>query len=43
MSRRKFHFKEERHVRGNNYGRTEEVYECENCKGCEHKNEYMRK
>lgn len=39
MSERKFHFKEERHVRGNNYGRTEEVYECENCKGCEHKNE----
>ena len=34
---RKFRFKEERHVRGNNYGRTEEVYECENCEGCEYK------
>ena len=34
---RKFKFKYEQHVKGNNYGRTEEVYECENCEGCEHK------
>ena len=36
---KKFQFKEERHVRGNNYGRTEEVYECESCEGCEYKKE----
>ena len=34
---RKFQFKYEQHVRGNQYGRTEEVYECESCEGCEHK------
>ena len=34
---RKFHFKYEQHVRGNNYGRTEEIYECENCENCPHK------
>ena len=27
---RKFKFKYERHITGNNYGRTEEIYECEN-------------
>ena len=32
-------FKYNRHVRGNKYGRTEEVYECENCEGCPHKTE----
>lgn len=34
---RKFMFKYEKHVKGNNYGRTEEVYECENCTDCVHK------
>ena len=34
---RKFKFKYTQHVKGNNYGRTEEVYECENCSECEHK------
>jgi len=34
---KKFHFKFEQHVKGNNYGRTEEVYECESCEGCPHK------
>lgn len=34
---RKFNFKYEQHVRGNNYGRTEEVYECESCENCEYK------
>ena len=33
----KFHLKYTRPVRGNKYGRTEEVYECENCKGCPYK------
>ena len=34
---RKFKFKYEQHVRGNNYGRTEEIYECEDCENCSHK------
>ena len=34
---RKFNFKYEKHVKGNNYGRTEEIYECENCADCIHK------
>ena len=32
-----FNYKFSRHVRGNKYGRTEEIYECENCEGCPHK------
>lgn len=36
---RKFRLKYEQHVKGNKYGRTEEIYECENCSKCEHKNE----
>lgn len=36
---RKFKYKCEQHVRGNNYGRTEEIYECENCENCEFKQE----
>ena len=36
---RKFHFKYETHVKGNNYGRTEEIYECENCDNCPYKKE----
>lgn len=36
---RKFKFKCERPVKGNKYGRTEEVYECENCNNCELKND----
>ena len=31
---RKFVFKRNQHVRGNKYGRTEEIYECEDCTGC---------
>lgn len=34
---RKFNFKCEQHVKGNNYGRTEEIYECESCENCEYK------
>lgn len=34
---KKFNLKCRRPVRGNKYGRTEEVYECESCEGCEHK------
>ena len=29
-------FKYNKHVRGNKYGRTEEIYECENCDGCKY-------
>ena len=36
---RKFTLKYEQHVKGNKYGRTEEIYECENCDNCEHKKE----
>ena len=32
-----FHYKYSKHVRGNKYGRTEEIYECESCEGCPHK------
>ncbi len=34
---KKFNLKCTRPVRGNKYGRTEEIYECESCEGCEHK------
>ena len=36
---KKFTYKYEKPVRGNKYGRTEEVYECENCEGCQYKSE----
>ena len=31
---KKFLFKKSRPVRGNKYGRTEDIYECEDCEGC---------
>lgn len=34
-----FRFKSKRHVYKNQYGRTEELYECESCEGCQHKSE----
>ncbi len=34
---KKMIFSHTRHVRGNKYGRTEEVYQCEDCSGCPHK------
>ena len=36
---RKFRFKCRRPVYKNQYGRTEELYECESCEGCEYKSE----
>ncbi len=33
----KFVFKYTKAVRGNKYGRTEEIYECESCENCEYK------
>ena len=36
---RRFRFKCKRPVYRNQYGRTEELYECESCEGCQHKSE----
>ena len=36
---RKFKYKYKREIKGNNYGRTEEIYECEDCTDCEYKTE----
>lgn len=40
---KKFIFKYHAHVKGNKYGRTEEVYECENCEGCPYRSECTKK
>lgn len=40
---KKFIFKYQTHVKGNKYGRTEEVYECENCEGCPYRSECTKK
>ena len=40
---KKFIFKYRAHVKGNKYGRTEEVYECENCDGCPYRCECTKK
>ena len=34
---KKFIYKFDKHVKGNKYGRTEEIYECEDCSGCPYK------
>lgn len=34
---KEFHYLYSRAVRGNKYGRTEELYQCEDCSGCSHK------
>lgn len=31
-----FHFRYRQHVEGNKYGRQEEVYQCEDCSGCQY-------
>ena len=31
---KEFHFLRSAPIKGNNYGRTEEYYQCENCEGC---------
>ena len=36
---KKFIFKYNRHIKGNQYGRQEEIYECENCEGCPYRAE----
>lgn len=39
MERKKFRFKSRRHIYKNKYGRTEEIYECESCEGCQYKSD----
>jgi len=39
---RKFVFLYDRLIKGNQYGRTEEYYKCENCEGCPHRSECCR-
>lgn len=36
---KRFRFKSKQHVYRNKYGRTEEIYECESCEGCQYKSE----
>ena len=40
---KKFIHKYNAHIRGNQYGRTEEVYECENCEGCPYRSECSKR
>ena len=40
---KKFIFKHNKPVYKNKYGRTEEIYECENCEGCPYRNECCKK
>ena len=40
---KRFLHKCDRHVYGNRYGRTEEIYECEDCEGCPLRSECCRK
>ena len=34
---KRFYFLRKAPVKGNQYGRTEEYYQCENCEGCPHR------
>ena len=40
---KKFIHKYDAHIRGNRYGRTEEVYECEDCEGCPYRSECSKR
>ena len=40
---KRFIYKCDRHVYKNKYGRTEEIYECEDCEGCPYRSECCRK
>ena len=40
---KRFLFKYNTRVRGNKFGRTEEVYECEDCSGCPYRSECCKK
>ena len=40
---KKFIYKYDKHVYKNKYGRTEEIYECEDCTGCPHKDKCCKR
>ena len=40
---KKFIYKYDKHVYKNKYGRTEEIYECEDCSGCPYKDECCKR
>lgn len=40
---KRFMFKYDKHVYKNKYGRTEEIYECEDCTGCPYREECCKK
>lgn len=40
---KRFLYKYDKHVRGNKYGRTEEIYECEDCTNCPYKDECCKR
>lgn len=40
---KKFIHKYDRHIKGNKFGRTEEVYECEDCNNCPYRNKCCKK
>lgn len=40
---KRFLYKYDKHVRGNKYGRTEEIYECEDCTNCPYKGECCKR
>ena len=39
---KKFKFMYNRPVKGNKFGRTEEMYQCEDCTGCPHREKYHK-
>ena len=40
---KKFNYKYSKHIKGNKYGRTEEIYECENCQDCPYRKDCCKK
>jgi len=40
---KRFIYKYDKHIYKNKYGRTEEVYECEDCEGCPYRKECCKK
>lgn len=40
---KRFIHKFDKHIRGNKYGRTEEIYECEDCTNCPYKKECCKR
>ena len=40
---KRFFFRETRPIKGNQYGRTEEIYQCEDCTGCPYREQCCKK